>query len=68
MLETPRFGLRSLIARLRCDQVGTAMVEYGLLVGVIALVVSAGASHVGGDISTMFNGIDNYLATLPTTP
>jgi Flp pilus assembly pilin Flp len=30
--------------------------------------MAAGASTVGGDISTMFNGIDTYLATLPTTP
>jgi Flp pilus assembly pilin Flp len=42
------------------------MVEYGLLVGLIALVVALGATVLGQDISTMFNNIGTYLAGLPT--
>jgi len=41
------------------------MVEYGLLVGLIALVVALGATILGQDISTMFNNIGTYLAGLP---
>ena len=48
------------------DESGATMVEYGLLVGLIALVVAAGATILGQDISTMFNNIGTYLASIPT--
>jgi len=48
------------------DESGATMVEYGLLVGLIALVVAAGATVLGQDISTMFNSIGTYLAGIPT--
>lgn len=54
-----------LIHRFRRDDSGAAMVEYGLLVGLIALVVAAGATTLGTDISAMFNAIGAYLATIP---
>lgn len=41
------------------------MVEYGLLVGLIALVVAAGATILGNDISDMFSSVGSYLATVP---
>jgi pilus assembly protein Flp/PilA len=47
------------------DETG-ATVEYGLLVGLIALVVALGATVLGQDISTMFNNIGTYLASIPT--
>ena len=57
--------MRRQILRLRRDESGATMVEYGLLVGLIALVVAAGATVLGQDISTMFNSIGTYLASLP---
>ena len=48
------------------DESGATMVEYGLLVGLIALVVALGATVLGQDISTMFNNIGTYLASIPT--
>jgi len=57
--------MHTLINRLRKDEAGATMVEYGLLVGLIALVVGLGATVLGQDISTMFNGIGTYLATVP---
>ena len=57
--------MRTFINHLRRDQTGATMVEYGLLVGVIALVVGLGATVLGQDISTMFNGIGTYLASVP---
>ena len=48
------------------DESGATMVEYGLLVGLIALVVALGATVLGQDISTMFNNIGTYLAGIPT--
>jgi pilus assembly protein Flp/PilA len=53
-----------LVKRFRQDEGGATMVEYGLLVGLIALVVALGATILGQDISTMFNNIGTYLNTL----
>lgn len=39
------------------DQEGAAMVEYGLLVALIAVVVAVGAGVLGGRINALFNGI-----------
>lgn len=37
------------------------MVEYGLLVALIALVVAAAATLLGGGISTLFSNADGSL-------
>ena len=64
MLQT---GIQLVLARFGRDETGAAMVEYGLLVGLIALVVAAGATTLGGDISSMFNNIGTYLASIKTS-
>jgi pilus assembly protein Flp/PilA len=56
--------MRRFLDRFCRDEGGATMVEYGLLVGLIALVVALGATVLGNDISTMFNAIGTYLATL----
>jgi pilus assembly protein Flp/PilA len=58
--------MRQALKFFRRDESGATMVEYGLLVGLIALVVALGATVLGQDISTMFNNIGTYLAGLPT--
>ena len=60
-----QIGILQLFARFRREEKGAAMAEYGLLVGLIALVVAAGATTLGQDISTMFNGVGVYLAGIP---
>ena len=52
---------RKLCAR---DTNGATMAEYGLLVGLIALVVALGATILGQDISTMLNNIGTYIQSL----
>src|SRR5262249_6873774 len=52
--------MRKLISRFRRDEDGPAMVEYGLLVGLIALVVALGAIVLGQDISIMFSKVASY--------
>lgn len=37
------------------------MVEYGLLVALIALVVAAGAAFLGTGVSTLFNNAEGSL-------
>ena len=45
-----------LTERFERDDKGATMVEYGLLVALIAVVVAAGATLLGQRISTMFAG------------
>jgi pilus assembly protein Flp/PilA len=54
-----------LIGKFRRDEDGPAMVEYGLLVGLIALVVAVAALVLGQDISTLFSKVGSYLSNLP---
>lgn len=49
--------VQSAIAARRGDEEGAAMVEYGLLVALIAVVVAVGAGILGGKIDDLFQGI-----------
>jgi pilus assembly protein Flp/PilA len=49
--------LRSLTGSLRRDEEGASMVEYGLLVALIAVVVAVGATALGLEIRDLFNSI-----------
>jgi pilus assembly protein Flp/PilA len=57
--------MRKHTVRVWRDESGATMVEYGLLVGLIALVVALGATVLGQDVSTIFNNIGTYLTSLP---
>lgn len=46
---------------------GATMVEYGLIVAVIALIVVAGAFLLGTNLNTLFNDTATCVAT-PTAP
>ena len=59
--------MRKLINRFRRDEDGPAMVEYGLLVGLIALVVAVAALALGQDISTLFEDVGSYLSSIAGT-
>jgi pilus assembly protein Flp/PilA len=50
-----------LFERFRRDESGAAMVEYGLLVALIALVVAAGATLLGTDLLALFNNAANQV-------
>lgn len=54
-----------IISLVRKDEDGASLVEYGLLVGLIALAAVTGITLVGGGVGTMFTGIGNYLSGLP---
>jgi pilus assembly protein Flp/PilA len=53
------------LTKLWHDESGAAMVEYGLLVGLIALVVAAGATILGTDLSTLFTQLGAALPAVP---
>jgi pilus assembly protein Flp/PilA len=50
-----------LVKRLRRDEEGAALVEYGILIGLIAVVCIAGVTLMGQEISAAFS---RYAAAL----
>ena len=59
-----RFYLRNLLLPLR-DEKGADLAEYGLLLGLIALVAVGAVTLLGNQISTVFNGIVTALTGVP---
>ena len=53
--------MRKLINRFRRDEEGAALVEYGMLVGLIAVVCVAAVTALGTEISGAFTAISNAL-------
>ena len=54
--------LTSLVeGRVRRDEKGATAVEYGLLVGLIAVVIIAAVTLLGGNLNDMFNDIAGRL-------
>jgi pilus assembly protein Flp/PilA len=62
--------MHALINNFLHDESGPTMVEYGLLVALIALVVGAAAQIVGTQLSTVFSKIGTYLSntSVPASP
>ena len=52
------------------DESGAAAIEYGLIAGLIAVVIIAGATALGGTLNTMLTTISGVLAGVgaPPTP
>jgi pilus assembly protein Flp/PilA len=61
MLELLHIHLLQLINRFRRDEQGAALVEYGILVGLIAVVCIAAVAIIGTQISTAFSTIASAL-------
>jgi pilus assembly protein Flp/PilA len=57
-------GMSHLISRLRHNEEGAALVEYGILVGLIAVVCIVAVTTVGTQISTLFSNLASQLATI----
>ena len=53
-----------LLTRLMYDEEGAALVEYGLLVGLIACACVAILTTLGHDISSLFDAIATKLTTV----
>jgi pilus assembly protein Flp/PilA len=53
-----------LINRLRRDERGAALVEYGLLIGLIAVICVVAVTAVGTDVSTLFSAVASDLASI----
>ena len=56
--------MRNFIARLRPDEEGAALVEYGMLIGLIAVVCLVAVTTLGTEISTAFSKYAVGLASI----
>ena len=48
------------------NESGQGMVEYGLIIAVVALVVVGGLALLGDDLTAMFTGVSAKLGTSTT--
>ncbi len=53
-----------MLKRLFQDEEGATMVEYGLMLALIAVVVMGAVQLVGGSTKTKFEQVDNKLNTV----
>lgn len=56
----------NLIKQLMRDESGAAAIEYGLIAGLIAVVIIAGATTLGGTLNTLFTTVSATLAGVGT--
>jgi pilus assembly protein Flp/PilA len=47
--------------RLQREQTGATAVEYGIMVGLIAVVIIAIVATLGGQLNTLFTSVSNQL-------
>ena len=59
-----RRNMSKLINRFRRDEDGAALVEYGLLIGLIAVVSLVAVTTLGTEISTAFSKYASGLASI----
>ena len=61
MLQLLQVHILQLLDRFRRDEQGAALVEYGILVGLIAVICIAAVVIVGTQVSTAFSKIASAL-------
>jgi pilus assembly protein Flp/PilA len=54
--------MKKLFARFAADQSGATAIEYGLIAGLIAVVIISAVSTLGKNISSKFNAIAANLS------
>jgi pilus assembly protein Flp/PilA len=57
--------MRNLVTRFAKNEEGAALVEYGMLVGLIAAVCVGGVTVLGGGINAVFLFLNGALAAIP---
>jgi pilus assembly protein Flp/PilA len=54
--------MSNLINKLMRDESGAAAIEYGLIAGLIAVVIIAGATTLGGTLNNLFTTVSSTLS------
>ena len=60
-------SLVSTARALQSDKRGISALEYGLLAGLIAVVLIGVLTTLGGDIAKLFNNVSNDVSAINTT-
>jgi pilus assembly protein Flp/PilA len=58
--------MRTIIARFRKDVSGATAIEYGLIAGLISVVIIGGVTLAGTEIQALFTTIQNSLTGVGT--
>jgi len=61
MLTMMRTYLRNFVGQFVRDEKGQGMVEYGLIIAVVALVAVVGLGLLGNHMSTFFQGLTDNI-------
>lgn len=64
-LQTLGFRIKN---RLQRDETGATAVEYGIMVGLIAVVIIVIVVVLGEQLAALFQGVVDELPAAPTTP
>lgn len=59
--------MKNLFARFMNDESGATAIEYGLIAGLIAVAIIAGAGSLGNSLDDMFNNLSGTIDNLPTS-
>ena len=59
--------MKNAIQQFLRDEEGAAAIEYGLLAGLIAVMIIGGATAIGGSLQTIFHDIGVALGTAKGT-
>lgn len=66
-METRSYIMKNLFTRFANDESGATAIEYGLIAGLIAVAIIAGASTLGNSLGNMFNDLSNTIDATPTS-
>jgi pilus assembly protein Flp/PilA len=55
--------MKKLFVRLVKDESGVTAIEYGLIAGLISVVIIGAVTAIGGSLDTVFTAIQTALAT-----
>jgi pilus assembly protein Flp/PilA len=58
--------MKNQIIRFMKDEEGATAIEYGLIVGLISVVIAVSVGLIGGNLQTLFERISTALATAVT--
>ncbi len=57
--------MQTLFTRFAKDESGATAIEYGLIAGLISVVIIGAVTAVGGSLNTVFGSIQTALAGVP---
>ncbi|MBF9235508.1 Flp family type IVb pilin [Microvirga alba] len=59
--------MKSLVTRFVKDESGATAIEYGLIAGLVSVVIITALTSVGTDLKSVFETIQTKLAAVPKT-